>query len=134
MFAHYADEHRGFRLKFITDNSLSIGESSVLALGREVIYLDDIPEYSPEKAHEYYYIKSKSWEYESEYRILLASDNIKTYFKGELVEVALGYRFDLTHLPKLKSWVANGCHQNVTFVKAVSSKSKISFEYIKIDV
>ncbi len=37
MFAHYGDEHRGIRIKFVADDDQAISDCSVLALGRPVV-------------------------------------------------------------------------------------------------
>lgn len=132
MFAHYADGHKGFRLKFNVDVDLPIADCSVLALGRAVIYKENIPHYSSEKAHEFYYLKSTSWLYESEYRILLKKGESHKFNEDELSEIALGARFNMDFLPVLKEWASEGKHKNIVFTKAVPSEDKLSFDYVPI--
>lgn len=132
MFAHYADEHRGIRLKFVADDDLPIGECSVLALGRPVIYRNKIPDFDKSKAHESYYMKSKSWAYESEYRIASVNNESLQYLDSELREVSLGARFDMGLLPKLREWINIGGHQDIRITKAVQSDDLLNFNYVPI--
>ncbi len=129
MFAHYGDEHRGVRLKFEVKVDEAISDCGVLALGREVIYKDKIPGFDRTQAHYYYYIKSKSWEYEQEYRISAVENPSLSYSKRELKEVALGARFNMDLLPKLKNWLQIGGHESVDIVRAIPSKNISDFDY-----
>ena len=133
MFAHYGDEHRGIRLKFVTDDEQAISDCSVLALGRPVVYQHEIPKFEPSRAHEFYYLKSDSWHYEQEYRVVAINSINLPYLNTELREVALGRRFDMTLLPKLKSWLEDGGHKNVQCVRAVPSSNFLEFEYIPVN-
>lgn len=133
MFAHYADEHRGIRLKFEANDDQSIMDCSALALGREVSYKHEIPDFDPSRAHEFYFLKSRSWMYEREYRVLMVDKMTNEYGTNELKEIALGFRFNMEFLPVLKAWVKLGGHQDVSFVKAVPSSDCLHFEYVEID-
>ncbi|SIS73622.1 DUF2971 domain-containing protein [Neptunomonas antarctica] len=133
MFAHYGDEHRGIRLKFSADEDQPISDCSVLALGKPVVYKHEIPVFEPSRAHDLYYLKSVSWGYEQEYRILALENTELQYRESELVEVALGARFNMALLPKLERWIAKGEHQNVKIVKAVPSKNFLEFEYVPVN-
>ena len=133
MFAHYGDEHRGIRLKFVADDEQAISDCSVLALGRPVVYKHEIPEFESSKAHEFYYLKSNSWQYEQEYRIAAVESTNLPYLDNELREIALGARYDMSLLPKLKKWLEEGGHQNAQIVKAVPSNNLLEFEYVPVN-
>jgi hypothetical protein len=133
MFAHYGDEHRGIRLKFVANDEQAISDCSVLALGRPVVYQYEIPKFESSRAHELYYLKSESWSYEQEYRIVATEGVNLPYLDTELREVALGARFDMALLPKLKVWLEAGGHKNVQCVRAVPSNDFIEFDYVAVD-
>ena len=133
MFAHYGDEHRGIRLKFVADDEQAISDCSVLALGRPVVYQNEIPKFESSRAHEFYYLKSNSWNYEKEYRVVANESVNLPYLDTELREVALGARFNMVLLPKLKVWLEEGGHKNVQCVRAVPSNYFIEFDYIVVD-
>lgn len=133
MFAHYGDEHRGIRLKFIADDEQAISDCSVLALGRPVVYQKRIPKFESPRAHEFYYLKSDSWEYEQEYRISATEATNLQYRDTELREVALGARFNMKLLPKLRGWLKEGGHRDVQCVQAVPSSDFLEFDYVAIN-
>lgn len=129
MFAHYGDEHRGIRLRFEVDDDQAIRDCGVLAMGRPVIYNSAIPEFNSSNAHHFYFMKSKSWQYESEYRIILVENTEAVFATNELKEIALGYRFNMDFLPVLQAWVERGEHSEVSFVRAVPSQNALQFDY-----
>lgn len=133
MFAHYADEHRGIRLKFVADDEQAICDCSVLALGRPVVYQHEVPKFESSRAHEFYYLKSDSWHYEQEYRVVAIKSVYLPYLDTELREVALGARFDMALLPKLKVWLEQGGHKNAQCVRAVPSSNFLEFNYVPIN-
>jgi len=132
MFAHYGDEHRGIRLKFVTDDMQAISDCSALALGRPVVYQHEIPKFESSKAHEFYYLKSDSWHYEQEYRVVASESTSLPYLDTELREVALGAKFDMTLLPRLMGWLGEGGHQNTQCVRAVPSSNFLEFDYVPV--
>lgn len=134
MFAHYGDNHRGIRLKFVADDEQAICDCSVLALGRPVIYQHNVPQFESSRAHEFYYLKSISWQYEQEYRVAATKSANPAYLDTELREVALGARFDMALLPILKDWLKQGGHKNVRCVRAVPSSSFLEFNYVSVNV
>jgi hypothetical protein len=133
MFAHYGDEHRGIRLKFIADDEQAISDCSVLALGRPVVYQHEIPTFESSRAHEFYFLKSNSWHYEQEYRVVATEGVNLPYLDTELREVALGARFDMSLLPILKSWFKEGGHKKVQFVRAVPSSDFLEYDYVAVN-
>jgi hypothetical protein len=129
MFALYGDHHRGIRLRFTINQDLAIGECTTLARGRPVQYVDGLPPYDENRPHMYYYYKSASWKYQSEYRVLITNGCHGEYSESELTEIALGLKFDVAHLHKLAEWVQEGRHSRVSFKKAVSCSNAFGCVY-----
>lgn len=143
MFAHYADGHRGFRLKFEVIQDGFYGFT--LANAKEVKYINSIdllPEIVNEtNAMAFFHTKLKPWAYEQEYRVCVASykkslegeDDKPFYMKyleDQLVEVALGYKFDnKKNYRHIKSWLYEGNHNSVKIVKAVPGRDQTGFDY-----
>jgi hypothetical protein len=130
MFALYGDHHRGIRLRFTINQDLPLGECTTLAIGRPVEYFDRLPPYDEKQAHMYYYYKSTSWKYQSEYRVLIRDGCYREYGEWELTEIALGLKFDTRYFGKLLEWVREGRHSNISFKRAVfCSSNPFGFEY-----
>ena len=128
MFALYGDHHRGLRLRFTINRDLPLGECTHLAVGRPVVYVDDLPPYDKQRPHMYYYYKAVSWSYQSEYRVLMPRE-YGDYSESELTEIAVGLKFDIRYLQKLSEWVHEGRHANVTFKRAIRGSTVIGIEY-----
>lgn len=102
MWAHYANNHKGFCLVF---DEKKLRDSRLFGMGGNVNYSEDLPKIDPrmrgmEKAFEQTYTKSKDWSYEEEYRLAKyyfpkvaeKEDRIIKYPKESLLEVILGMK------------------------------------------
>lgn len=131
MFAHYGDQHRGFRLTFEVSEGKPNGECHPLELGQDVLYVKELPTFSRDNVSNMLLTKSESWSYEAEYRVFNTNDKQLKYPVDCLIEVAFGYRMNRDFEPILKAWIKEGRHQRVTFVRAVQSRNLVGFDYIK---
>jgi len=130
MFSHYGDSHRGFRLTFEVSNDNTNGESSPLELGEPVKYELELPHFNKDNIHRMPYTKSLAWKYEAEYRVLKVSNKKHTYPLDSLIEVSFGYRMNPDFESVIKSWVESGGHQRAKFLRAIPSRTLISFDYV----
>lgn len=95
MWSHYAKNHTGFCVGY--DEAVIRGWSEVRG-ALEVAYLEEAPvfrffEETPDEfVRKAIFCKSKSWEYESEFRLLFDDSGLKTLPSGTILEVTLGCR------------------------------------------
>jgi hypothetical protein len=99
MWAHYGGNHKDFVVGFHT---VELARTLLCSIG-PVKYSDDIPFYSfltpdSDADFETYFLKSKKWEYEKEFRFFSISDDInfdriKKYSVKSVAEFLLGASF-----------------------------------------
>ncbi|MBI6121426.1 DUF2971 domain-containing protein [Salegentibacter maritimus] len=102
MWAHYADNHKGFCLCF---DEKRMRESGIFGMGGKVNYSKEFPKIDPrkrgmEKAGIQTYTKSIDWSYEKEYRLANyffpkkaeIKDRIINYPKNCLIEIIIGMK------------------------------------------
>lgn len=99
MWAHYGNNHKGFAVGF---NTVELSRKLLCSIG-PVKYNDEIPIYSfinPKMDYDFdtYFLKSKKWEYEKEFRYFTIGDDanidrVKIYPVSSVTEFLLGSNF-----------------------------------------
>lgn len=99
MWAHYGNNHKGFAVGF---NTVELSRNLLCSIG-PVKYNDEVPHYSfinPKMDDDFdtYFLKSKKWEYENEFRYFTIGDDpnigrVKTYPISSVTEFLLGTNF-----------------------------------------
>ncbi len=95
LWSHYARNHTGFCISY--DEALIRGWSEVHG-SLDVAYLEDAPvfRFFEETPDDFYrkviFSKSKSWEYEKEFRLLFHDSGLKILPSATILEVTLGCR------------------------------------------
>lgn len=99
MWAHYGNNNQGFVIGF---NTVELSRNLFCSIGL-VRYSDDIPKYSflnlkMDDDFDIYFLKSKKWEYEKEFRFFTIGDDaninrVKKYSVSSVAEFILGSNF-----------------------------------------
>lgn len=95
LWSHYAKNHTGFCIGY---NEAVIRSWSEVVESNDVAYLEEAPvfkffEESPDEfSRKAVFSKSKSWEYENEFRLIFNNSGLKTLPNGAILEVILGCR------------------------------------------
>lgn len=111
MWSHYAEQHKGVCLKFDTTVG---GEESIFNQKylTPVEYSEETPVFAPGcddlsgLARKSIFRKSLAWEYEEEWRLILANGATKTrtYPKGALTEITFGVNCTDEDMEKVIRW------------------------------
>ena len=144
LWSHYADAHRGVRLKFnILDDVLYIFEllnlrDPILNLrkvnySKEYLALNYIRD-SEELSTILFSTKSECWEYENEVRIISKKSGPVKFKKEALSEIVFGCKLkptddDVKDVIKL---VKSCNYPNVKFIQAVKCKDRFGLEFKEI--
>lgn len=125
MWAHYADNHRGFCLEFQTGNSF-------FARAKEVHYGDELPQANVlapwdnliEHAANALLIKAKDWEYEEEWRIIDLDNGpgVQKYPPESISGVILGSRISARDRQQIKEWCKNREPQPTLYEARIKAK------------
>ncbi len=105
MWSHYADEHKGFVVGFESSNQFFNQQKSSedeLRHLRKIEYRDKPPIINLMKtnATELFFVKSKKWEYEDEWRMVLPLSDATKVIKKDPYDVNL-FRFPATSIKKI---------------------------------
>lgn len=146
LWSHYADSHKGIRLKFdILDDVLYMFElknlSDPILNLRKVDYIKEylILNYirdSKELSTKILSTKSECWEYENEARIISKKSGPVKFRKEALSEIVFGCKLkptddDVKDVIKL---VKSCNYPNVKFIQAIKCKDRFALEFEEIDV
>jgi hypothetical protein len=99
MWTHYADHHRGVVIEFDTTHDFfnrRLGPQDDFRHFRKVIYTQDRPNVflADSDAVDFFYFKSKEWEYEQEWRLIVPLGDC-----SQRIEQPLGYPICLFNIP-----------------------------------
>lgn len=151
MWSHYANEHNGICLCFnseqIDNGNFLILDSSLHLLFR-VVYDENLPKqvnmlsnYEPEKLVAFLHTKHSSWEYETEYRLILWGEDFhgkftKSFRKEDLEGIIFGLKTPIEDIGKVYDIIKPNYLQEgikVNFYKAQEIKGKYAIYVKKID-
>jgi len=107
MWSHYADEHRGFSIKFDIPESIPVNK---------INYAIDLPNHHlsffakrPLSANNGYldfqYTKHLNWKYEDEHRILVSGGNRLVDLPGRIIEINFGCQMPDSHKETISNMV-----------------------------
>ena len=151
MWSHYANEHNGICLCF---NSEQIDNGNFLILDSNphllfrVVYDENLPKqvnmlsnYEPEKLVAFLHTKHSSWEYETEYRLILWGEDFhgkftKSFRKEDLEGIIFGLKTPIEDIEKVYDIIKPNYLQEgikVNFYKAQEIKGKYAINIKKID-
>jgi len=131
MWAHYADKHKGVRLKF---NTCDIIE--VITPLQKVKYQNDYPEFDFYKGDEQFIIlastKSTSWRYENEYRSIQREYGSLSFPPKALIEITFGCRVPYNDAIMLKKQLLASGFTNTEYAITHPYKKEFKLEYHKL--
>jgi hypothetical protein len=129
MWAHYANNHHGLCLGFdVGDNPEDLGYY-------KVNYLNEYPEIDFEQVYhkdgllKILWSKSKDWEYEKEWRIIMMEGDKSYSYKSELVDVIFGFRTPKDDISFVESILKD---KNVNFFQTQINPTKYKIDIIPI--
>ncbi len=135
MWAHYADKYTGFCLEFKTDNEL-------FEKARKVHYVDKIPKLDIQSIYaegdrdemlDLFCTKSKSWEYESEWRVIHGNAGTAyTYPVEALTGVYFGPNMPF-EVFEVICLVLQGQNSHVKFWQGKRSDTNFKVEFEKVN-
>lgn len=150
MWAHYAEEGRGYLVEFDNSKTLISGKftkNGILYEPQKVFYLKSksisLSKNSIEKSRNPLLSKHDNWGYEKEWRIIGETEEInrqKNSLGIGLVEIntdavksiILGYNINNADLDNYLKVIRNGLFKNVTIKQARVNKDKLELEYYEI--
>ena len=151
MWSHYANEHKGICLCFKSeqiDNGNFLILDSTRHLLFPVVYDENLPEqvnmlsnYEPENLVAFLRTKHSSWEYETEYRLILWEEDFhgkftKIFRKEDLEGIIFGLNTPMEDIKKVYDIIKSNYLQEgikVNFYKAQEIKGKYAINVKKID-
>lgn len=131
MWSHYAKSHSGLCIGFDDEILNSIDKWQVKG---PVNYSDSLPEYNifTQGKDEFYKAtflnKSKSWEYENEYRIVTDKQEPKQFNKELIKEVIIGCKANY----KLEAYVRKYINSNISVFKMIDLPSSYELKKMRI--
>ncbi len=150
MWNHYSKSHTGILLKFDTTLILVNENKKLSDFLEEVDYRDDMIEIpdnfleldgqTKEKIiNKNTYRKYTDWQYESEYRAIVAFDHIenKRYIDitpESILEVILGLNCDLDTELNIKGILKKDEYSHIKFKRAFINEKKYEMKYIDIEI
>lgn len=144
LWSHYSDNHKGYCIEFDTIklNNLLIEvflTQNVKAFIFKVNYDDNYPIIIPtvdsdeERLRKQFLIKSKDWEYEQEWRILVLDGvRINGIPKGIIKNVYLGLNVSTTNIDLVKNLLKK-YNSEVKLFKAKKAENKFALVFDKIE-
>lgn len=140
MWGHYSRDHTGFCIGFDTKNLLE--DLQNIDYYGKVKYRRKKPSIKPSFDESYYaknyFIKSKDWSYEDEYRFLMKElynngDRIVQISKKTISEIFLGCQMNEVTQDSMIKMIRNNL-PNVKIYKAERSEKKFALNFIKLEV
>ena len=143
MWSHYSDGHKGFCIKFnrAPDNMLAEAKPVDYPKSNEFPYINYWLGKTQEQVDEVETIvltKSRHWDYEEEWRLIAAPDNLKPDYKGHEIEypdnmlsgIIFGSRMNKKNRATLKTILSG---KPTEFYEARVVKNKFQLEIIKAE-
>lgn len=129
LWTHYADNHRGICLIFepSKDSYGALTHSSEIQYQSELphIRLVDLSETGDSKIIKILLTKSKQWQHEQEYRLILpygAKQSLQ-FHPSSLIGIVLGAKISKEHEAKVRSWAAAHPYRPIIHSGKLSSNS-----------
>lgn len=132
LWAHYASNHTGVCIEFSTNAAFSKAKKIKYAEGRPDICIDDpSPQIIRKEVKKAYFFKSKDWEKESEYRLLLPLEQKYIEFEpNEIVSVCVGEYMR----PCLRDIVVEKCkNHNIPVYSTWLGQSDYTIHIVNVD-
>lgn len=132
MWAHYSEKYSGFCLEFKTNNE-------IFEKARKVIYTENMPKLNAvsiyadgergEILNKLFCTKSKSWEYEKEWRCIHSDAGTAYTYPTELLTgVYFGPKTDPTNI-EIICLILQGKNNSVRFWKGKRSEEKFKLDF-----
>jgi len=138
MWAHYGNNHKGFAVGFHT---VELARSIQCSIG-SVNYSDEVPLHSflvePSSSDsDRFFLKSKKWDYEKEFRLYTVSDEplssrIRVFSKDSVAEVVIGYDFEENEIGDLINMINAVYGPRVEVYRLKVSSAGYGFDKIRV--